>query len=74
VKNKIEVGAGCIDENFTGEIKVHLYNFNDSVYNVKKEDRIAQLLTIPINLQEYEQVDELDETVRGEGGFGSTGK
>lgn len=74
VKNKLEVGAGCIDENYRGEIKVHLYNFGSENYIVKKGDKIAQLLTIPINNKPYIKVKKLSETSRGEGGFGSTGK
>lgn len=72
VKHKLEVGAGCIDSNYRGEIIVHLYNHSDTNYNVKKGDKIAQLLTIPIDLSEYEEVEDLDVTDRGNGGFGST--
>ncbi len=80
VKNKIEVGAGCIDIGYTGEVKVHLYNLGKDIYNISRGDKIAQLLTIPINLERY--VDERsDKTVlelsnepeRGAGGFGSSG-
>jgi len=73
VKNSIEVGAGCIDAGYTGEVKVHLYNHGDDIFNISKGDRIAQLLTIPININMYERVDELSDTERGTGGFGSTG-
>jgi len=74
VKNKIEVGAGCIDAGYIGEIKVHLYNYGDYEFKVEVGDRIAQLITIPINLNTYEQVNDLLETGRGIDGFGSTGK
>ena len=73
----IEVGAGCIDSNFRGEVKVHLYNHSDVSYFVNAGDRIAQLLTMPVNLNCYEEVENLDElsdTDRGENAFGSTGK
>lgn len=74
VKHKIEVGAGCIDSGYSGEVLVHLYNHSDVPYEVNVGDRIAQLLTIPINLNEYVEVDEFSSnTERGEGGFGSTG-
>jgi len=73
VKNKIEVGAGCIDSGYRGEVKVHLYNYGNNYFKVNKGDRIAQLLTIPINPYEYEEVDDLDETKRGSGGFGHSG-
>lgn len=74
VKNKIEVGAGCIDCGYTGEVKVHLYNFGSHDFEVKTGDRIAQLLTIPVNLNNFEQVTELEESARGNGGFGHTGE
>lgn len=73
VKNKIEVGAGCIDSSYRGEVKVHLYNYGKNDYIVNKGDRIAQLLTIPINTELYEEVDELPDSERGLGGFGHTG-
>lgn len=74
VKHKIEVGAGCIDSNYRGEVKVHLYNHSDVDFQVNQRDRIAQLLTLPVNLERYDEVDVLSNTERGEGGFGSTGK
>lgn len=75
VKHKIEVGAGCIDIGYTGEVKVHLYNFGNEPYTVKNGDKIAQLLTIPINLHQYKKVDEFTpiESNRAEKGFGSSG-
>jgi len=73
VKSHIEVGAGCIDASYRGELKVHLYNFGDYPFNIKKGDRIAQLLTIPVNLTRYKIKDNISETDRGHGGFGSTG-
>lgn len=73
VKNKLEVGAGCIDSNYRGEVKVHLYNFSDTDFVVKKGDRIAQLLTIPVLLDYYKIVANLGDTDRGENGFGSSG-
>jgi len=74
VKNKIEVGAGCIDASYRGEIKVHLLNLGNKDYIVKKGNKIAQLLTIPINIHNYKQVDILDDTDRSNNGFGSTGE
>jgi len=73
VKHNIEVGAGCIDSGYTGELMVHLYNHNDIPYVVNIGDKIAQLLTIPINLNNYDKVETLEVSERGEGGFGSTG-
>lgn len=74
VKHCIETGAGVIDSGYRGEVKVHLYNHGPDDFLITKDMRIAQLLTIPVNLGEYVQVDRLDDTERGEGGFGSTGK
>jgi len=73
VKNKIEVGAGCIDSNFRGEIKVHLYNFNDTEFKISINDRIAQILIMPVNLERFVEVESLDNTDRNENGFGSSG-
>jgi len=73
VKNNIEVGAGCIDASYRGEVKIHLYNFGEDSFIINVGDRIAQLLTIPIFIQNYEQVDALDETERSDKGFGSSG-
>jgi len=55
VKHKLEVGAGVIDSGYRGEVKVHLYNHSNKEYKVIKGDRIAQLLTIKIDLSEYKQ-------------------
>lgn len=74
VKHNIEVGAGCIDSNYRGEVKVHLYNHSDTDFEVHNGDRIAQLLTIPVVLSTYNKVDKLSDTDRGMNGFGSTGK
>ena len=73
VKNKIEVGAGCIDASYRGEIVIHLYNHGKSDYKVEVGDRIAQMLTIPVNLEEY-KVQETSTTDRGDRGLGHTGK
>jgi dUTP pyrophosphatase len=72
-KNNIECGAGCIDSGYRGEIKVLLRNLGDKTFKVEVGDRIAQLVILPILLAGFDTVDELDETVRGIGGFGSTG-
>ncbi len=74
-KHGIQAGAGCIDVGYTGEVKVLLYNHSDEHYHIKAGDRIAQLLTIPINLQEYEETEEFsNSTERGGNGYGSTGQ
>lgn len=73
-KNSIEVGAGTVDIAYTGEIRVVLYNHSDTPYTVKKGDRIAQLILIKISTPDIVEVEELDVTERGAGGFGSSGK
>jgi dUTP pyrophosphatase len=76
VKHRLEIGAGCIDSGYRGEVKVHLYNHSDSAYTVNFGDKIAQMLILPVNIGNWELVDEFTEedTFRGEAGFGSTGK
>lgn len=73
VKHGIDVLAGVVDFDYTGEVKVILYNTSDEDYFVKKGDRIAQLILERIETPEVEAVLELSETSRT-GGFGSTGK
>lgn len=66
--------VGVIDSGFTGEIKVPLYNTSDvEIMDIDKYERIAQLVIVPLADVSLEIVDELDDTERGEGGFGSTG-
>ena len=66
--------VGVIDSDYRGEIAVGLHNSADAPYTVQPGDRIAQLAVVPVVRAELEQTDELDETGRGVGGFGSTGK
>lgn len=65
---------GVIDVGYTGSIKVKLYNNSGYDYTVNEGDKISQLVIMPILTPELEQVDELGESERGSGGFGSTGK
>lgn len=67
-------GAGVIDSDYTGEIKVPLMNISDVDYVIKSGDRIAQLVVMPVENAEFIVVDELPETSRGNHSFGSTGK
>lgn len=67
-------GIGVIDSDYRGEIAVSLINRSEAPYTVQPGDRIAQLMFIPVLHAAFTAVDELDETKRGEGGFGSTGK
>ena len=75
-KNSISVlnTPGTIDSDYRGEIKVILFNHGKSEFIINNKDRIAQMVLVPIIKAEFEEVDELPETLRGEGGFGSTGK
>ena len=75
-KNGITVlnTPGTIDADYRGEIKVILINLSDKIFKVNKNDRIAQMVIRPIIKGTLEEVDELPETIRGSGGFGSTGK
>lgn len=65
---------GTIDAHYTGSIKVCLFNHGSSKYEVKAGDKIAQLVIVPCMLPKLELVDKLEETDRGDNGFGSTGR
>jgi dUTP pyrophosphatase len=65
---------GTIDSDYRGEIKVIIYNHSKSDFLVNNKDRIAQMILTPVIKMEFEEVNELPETIRGDGGFGSTGK
>ena len=73
VKNFIDTGAGVIDADYRGEVKVLLFNHSDKDFEVKVGDRIAQLVLERIYTPEVMEVENLEESVRGAGGFGSTG-
>lgn len=66
--------TGTIDCGYSGSICVKLYNHGDRPYMVERGDKISQLVIVPILTPELEVVDELEETERGSGGFGSTGR
>ena len=74
-KNQISVlnTPGTIDEDYRGEIKVILINLGEKKFKIEKGLRIAQMVLCPVIKAELEEVDVLDETKRGFGGFGSTG-
>ena len=75
-KNSISVlnTPGTIDSDYMGEIKVILFNHGKSDFLIKNKDRIAQMILTPVIKMDLEETDNLPETIRGEGGFGSTGK
>ena len=76
VKNNITVlnTPGTIDSDYRGEIKVIIYNHGNDDFIINNGDRIAQMVLSPVIKMELEEVNDLPETLRGEGGFGSTGK
>ena len=65
---------GTIDRDYRGELKVILFNHGSNEFIVNNKDRIAQMILMPVLKVDFEEVDNLPETVRGSGGFGSTGK
>lgn len=73
VKYGIQVGAGVVDADYTGEIKAVLFNHGHDTFEVKPGDRIAQLVLERYRNVDVYQVETLDDTDRGDGGFGSTG-
>ena len=73
VKNFIDVGAGVVDYDYRGNVGVVLFNHNDVDFEIKRGDRIAQLILERISMADCVEVEELADTERGTGGFGSTG-
>lgn len=65
--------VGVIDSDYRGELKVGLTNFSDTPYTIQPGDRFAQLMILPVAQAAVEEREELPATLRGEGGFGSTG-
>ncbi|MFD1612441.1 dUTP diphosphatase [Sphingomonas tabacisoli] len=64
---------GTIDADYRGEVKVILANLGNEPFAIRRGDRIAQLVPAPVQRARFAEVEELDDTVRGAGGFGSTG-
>ncbi len=65
---------GTIDADYRGEVKVILANLGSEPFPIKRGERIAQLVPAPVQRARFEEVESLDETARGDGGFGSTGR
>ena len=65
---------GTIDSDYRGEIKVVIYNHGNKDFLINNGDRIAQMILTPVMKMELEETNDLPKTIRGEGGFGSTGK
>uniref|UniRef100_A0A6G1SKB7 Deoxyuridine 5'-triphosphate nucleotidohydrolase n=1 Tax=Aceria tosichella TaxID=561515 RepID=A0A6G1SKB7_9ACAR len=72
-KHSIDVGAGVIDEDYRGPVNVILFNFGELDFEIKRGDRVAQLICEKIEQTDIQEVDDLDNTDRGAKGFGSTG-
>ena len=75
-KNNISVlnTPGTIDSDYRGEIKVIIYNHGNENFSINNGDRIAQMILAPVVKMELEEKNDLPKSIRGEGGFGSTGK
>ena len=75
-KNNISVlnTPGTIDSDYRGEIKVIIFNHGNKEFTINNSDRIAQMVLTPVVKIELEEIESLPETIRGEDGFGSTGK
>ena len=65
---------GTIDSDYRGELKIILFNHSNEEFVVRNNDRIAQMVLMPVLKADFEEVDDLPDTLRGSGGFGSTGK
>ena len=73
-KRGVKTAGGVIDAGYRGEIGVVAWNLTEGSIRLRKGDRVAQLLIVPIAAPAVKQVEALEETARGEGGFGSTGR
>ena len=65
---------GTVDSDYRGELKIILFNHSKEEFVVRNNDRIAQMVLMPVLKIDFEEVDNLPDTLRGSGGFGSTGK
>jgi len=75
-KNSITVlnTPGTVDSDYRGEIKIILFNHGGKEFIINNKDRVAQMILTPVVKMKLEEIDDLPKTIRGEGGFGSTGK
>jgi dUTP pyrophosphatase len=74
VRNGITCLTGTIDSDYRGELMVVLVNLGQESFTISRGDRVAQLVPAPVLRAAFAEVESLDETARGEGGFGSTGR
>lgn len=73
-KHGLKTMAGVIDAGYRGEIKIVVHNFSSQSYTFEKGTKVAQMLIQAVEQKQIVEVEELDDTTRGEGGFGSTGE
>lgn len=73
VRHGVHIGAGVIDSDYTGELKVAMFNLGDTTVSFKRGDRVAQLILERHEIADVQEVNEFETSERGEGGFGSTG-
>ena len=75
-KNNITVlnTPGTIDSDYRGEIKIILFNHSNKEFIINNKDRVAQMVLTPVTKMKLEETDNLPDSIRGKGGFGSTGK
>ncbi len=75
-KNSITVlnTPGTVDSDYRGEIKIILFNHGGKEFIINNKDRVAQMILTPVVKMKLQEIDDLPNTIRGEGGFGSTGK
>ncbi|KAF0248643.1 MAG: hypothetical protein FD167_1955 [bacterium] len=73
VKHNLEVGAGWVDSDYRGEVLVEMKNFSDRPFLVKRGDRVAQLVLLKLGEYLVTEIETINNSVRGAGGFGSTG-
>jgi dUTP pyrophosphatase len=74
VRHGIDTLAGVVDSDYRGEVKVVLVNHGDEPFEIAAGDRVAQLLVQRVERAAFRAASQIEETVRGEGGFGSTGR
>jgi len=74
VRNGITCLTGTIDSDYRGELKVVLVNLGEAPFEIVRGERIAQLVPAPVQRAQFAEVEDLDDTARGDGGFGSTGR
>jgi dUTP pyrophosphatase len=72
-KHGLKTMAGVIDAGYRGEVKILLHNLSNEPYLIEKGNKIAQMLIQPVEQKQIKEVEDLDDTSRGDGGFGSTG-